>query len=64
MSFWWCLNHARVEGSATDDEGCANIERLGPYDTQDRAAGALDRTRSRTAAQDAADEAEDRWRRG
>lgn len=61
MSFWWCLTHAEVEGSATDDEGCANIERLGPYDTQARAATALDRMRARTAEQDAADEAEDGW---
>ena len=63
MSFWWCLTHSRVEGSATDDSGCANVERLGPYETRERAATALDRTRARTAAEDARDEAEDDWRR-
>ena len=61
MSFWWCLTHARVEGSATDDEGCANMDRLGPYGSQEQAAGALDRARQRTAEQDARDEAEDGW---
>ena len=61
MSFWWCLNHGQVEGSALDDEGCANMDRLGPYDSHEQAAGALERARARTAAQDAADEAEDGW---
>lgn len=61
MSYWWCLAHGRVEGSGTDDEGCANMDRLGPYDTREQAAGALDRARARTAEQDARDEAEDDW---
>ena len=61
MSFCWCLKHGRVEGSSTDDSGCANMDRLGPYATQDEAAGALERARARTAAQDARDEAEDDW---
>ena len=63
MSFWWCLTHARVEGSATDDEGCANMDRLGPYASREQAATALERTRARTAEQDARDEAEDDWGR-
>jgi len=63
MSFWWCLQHARVEGSSTDDSGCANMDRLGPYATEQEAAGALERARARTAAQDARDEAEDDWGR-
>jgi hypothetical protein len=61
MSFWWCLTHAAVEGSATDDSGCANMDRLGPYSSQEQAASALDRARARTAENDARDEAEDSW---
>ena len=30
MSWYYCLVHQRVE----PDEGCANAERLGPYDTE------------------------------
>lgn len=63
MSWWWCLTHGRVEGSGTDDEGCANMDRLGPYASQEQAAGALDRAKARTAEQDARDAAEDDWRR-
>ncbi len=55
MDFWWCLTHGRVE----QGPGCPNNERLGPYDTEQRAATALERTRARTAAEDARDEAED-----
>ena len=61
MSFWWCLTHGTVEGSATDDSGCANMDRLGPYSSQEQAASALDRARARTAENDARDEAEDSW---
>jgi hypothetical protein len=61
MSFWWCLSHGRVEGSSTDDSGCANMDRLGPYGSHEEAAGALERARARTAEQDARDEAEDDW---
>ena len=61
MSFWWCLTHSSVEGSAGDDEGCANMDRLGPYGTREQAATALDRARARTAEQDAKDEADDGW---
>ncbi|MEX2289669.1 MAG: hypothetical protein WD794_05005 [Mycobacteriales bacterium] len=55
MDFWWCLTHGRVE----EGPGCPNKERLGPYATHERAATALDRTRARTAEQDALDEAEE-----
>ncbi len=57
MSWWWCLEHNRVE----QGKGCANMNRLGPYDTQEQAAAALDRARARTAANDAQDEAEAGW---
>lgn len=58
-SYWWCLNHSRVE----DDHGCAHTDRLGPYDTPDDAAQALARARARTEAEDARDAAEDDWGR-
>ena len=64
MSFWWCLSHGRVEGSAQDDDGCRNLDRLGPYSTAEQAAGALESVRARTAAEDARDEAEDDWGKG
>ena len=61
MSFWWCLTHSSVEGSTSEDTGCANLDRLGPYGTREQAGNALDRARARTAEQDAKDEAEDSW---
>ena len=57
MSWWWCLDHERVE----PDKGCANKTRLGPYATQQQAAGAPQRTRERTAAEDARDRADGAW---
>ena len=61
MSFWWCLKHSSVEGSASESLGCANLERLGPYGTSEQAAAALDRAQARTAEQDAKDAADDDW---
>ncbi len=55
MTYWWCLTHAAVE----EGDGCPNKERLGPYTSREQAASAPDRTRARTAAEDARDEAED-----
>ena len=63
MSFWWCLTHGAVEGSANDDSGCRNQDRLGPFDTADQASTALELARARTAENDARDEAEDDWGR-
>ena len=58
MTYWWCLTHAAVE----EGDGCPNKERLGPYATREMAAAAIDRTRARTEAEDARDEAEaDGW---
>lgn len=57
MSWYWCLTHGEVEQGA----GCANMNRLGPYGTAEQAAQAPERTRARTEAQDALDEAEDDW---
>ena len=64
MSFWWCLTHAEVEGSASDDQGCATLDRLGPYASQQEASSALERVRARTAEQDAKDAADDAWGEG
>lgn len=44
MSYWWCLKHGEVEG----DDGCAHAERLGPYQTADEAAHAIDRAHQRS----------------
>ena len=54
MSFWWCLTHGRVE----EGDGCPNKERMGPYGTREQAESVLERTRARTAAEDARDEEE------
>jgi hypothetical protein len=59
MQWWWCLEHKQVE----QGKGCANMSRLGPYGSEAEAAAAPERTRARTEANDAADEAEDGWGR-
>jgi hypothetical protein len=53
--WYWCLKHGRVEPA----EGCANIDRLGPYRTREEAETALDRAHERTERWDAEDDA---WR--
>lgn len=55
--WWWCLTHNRVEHGP----GCPDQERLGPYDTEERAASALQRAAARTAQEDARDRADDDW---
>jgi len=55
VSWWWCLTHGTVEHGP----GCPDKERLGPYETRERAEGALARTRARTEAEDARDAADD-----
>lgn len=55
MSQWWyCLVHQRVEG----EEGCPNSERLGPFDTKEEAANALEIARERNEQWD---RDEDEW---
>ncbi|MEZ5115434.1 MAG: hypothetical protein R2737_04120 [Candidatus Nanopelagicales bacterium] len=49
MSWYYCLVHQRVE----PEEGCANAERMGPYDTEDEAAHALERAAERNEQFDA-----------
>lgn len=55
--WWWCLKHGRTERGP----GCPNQERLGPYDSEEQAATALQRAAERTAAEDARDRADDDW---
>ena len=44
MSWWFCLLHLRTE----EGKGCPNESRLGPYASQEDAAGALARMKART----------------
>ena len=55
--WYYCLRHNRVEG----EDGCANYDRMGPYDTEQEAADAPLRARERSAAWDAEDA---RWDEG
>jgi hypothetical protein len=50
-TYWWCLEHKRVETNG----GCGSTTRIGPYDSADEAAKAVERTRARAAEQDAKD---------
>ena len=43
MKYWYCLNHHRVE----PDDGCANSDRLGPYETSEEASRALEKVEER-----------------
>lgn len=53
MAWYYCLEHQRVE----PDDGCANAERMGPYETESEAAGALERAAERNAEFDSDDDA-------
>ena len=52
MSWYYCLVHQKVE----PEEGCPNAERLGPFATEEQAAGALDLARERNEAFDDGEE--------
>lgn len=54
MAYWYCLRHGRVE----DHTGCANSDRLGPFETEEEAFNALDLARRRNEAWQKEDE---RW---
>jgi hypothetical protein len=43
--YWFCVKHHRVEGPG--GEVCPPIDRLGPYDTEDEAAKALEKAKQR-----------------
>jgi hypothetical protein len=49
--WWFCLKHMRVE----PDRGCPNKDRMGPYESEQEAAGALKRASDRNKAWDEAD---------
>ena len=47
MAFWWCIDHKSVE----EGLGCGSTTRIGPYDTQQQAATALERVKKREGEQ-------------
>ena len=53
--WWFCLKHMRVE----PDKGCPNKDRMGPYSTEQEAAGALQRAADRNKAWDEAEQDEE-----
>ena len=53
--WWFCLKHMRVE----PELGCPNKDRMGPYASEQEAAGALQRAAERNKAWDEADEDDD-----
>jgi hypothetical protein len=53
-TWWWCLEHRKVE----KDFGCGSSTRVGPYDTEQEAANAPERTRARAAEQESRDKAD------
>jgi len=58
MAWWWCLEHKQVE----EQLGCGSTTRLGPYDSAQQAATALERIHQREEEQVAKDqEIERKW---
>ncbi len=49
VSWYYCLVHQKVE----PEEGCANAERMGPYETEAAAEHALETAHERNEAYDA-----------
>jgi hypothetical protein len=52
MSWYYCLVHQKVE----PEDGCANAERMGPYDTEAEAAQAMERAHERNVEFDSGDD--------
>jgi hypothetical protein len=46
--YWFCVKHHKVEGP----DGCAPIDRLGPYPSEEEASHALDKAAQRNEAWD------------
>jgi hypothetical protein len=46
--YWFCVTHHVVE----QEDGCPNEDRLGPYDTAEQAARALEKVQERNDAWD------------
>jgi hypothetical protein len=55
-TYWWCLEHKRVER----DGGCGSTSRIGPYESEQQAASAPERVRARAAEQAARDKADEK----
>ncbi|MCW2897841.1 MAG: hypothetical protein JWO67_106 [Streptosporangiaceae bacterium] len=53
--WWFCLRHMRVEHGA----GCPGKDRMGPYDSKEAAAGALELARQRNEAWRSEDDSDD-----
>ncbi|GAA3553958.1 hypothetical protein GCM10022419_037910 [Nonomuraea rosea] len=53
--WWFCLKHMRVE----PDAGCPDKDRMGPYESELEASGALKRAAERNKAWDEADADDD-----
>jgi hypothetical protein len=60
MTWWWCLNHKRVEEGA----GCGSTLRIGPYESAQEAATALKRVHKREAEEQAREDAEEKEKWG
>jgi hypothetical protein len=60
MSYWWCLEHKNVE----EGLGCGSTTRIGPYDSAEKAASALERVKNREKDQAGKDKEEEKkkWR--
>ena len=60
MSYWWCLDHKSVE----EGLGCGSTTRIGPYDSAEKAASALERVKKREVEQTGKDKEEEKkkWR--
>ena len=43
MSYWYCVKHHKVEPA----DGCAPIDRLGPFDSEEEASHALEKAAQR-----------------
>ena len=46
--WWYCMKHGQAEPA----DGCANVDRMGPYDTRAEAERALDTAAARSEAWD------------
>ena len=58
MSFWWCLEHTKVE----EGLGCGSTSRIGPYEKPEQAQTALSRIGKREKEQEQKDvEEEKKW---
>jgi hypothetical protein len=58
MAWWWCIDHKSVE----EGLGCGSTTRIGPYESKEQAATALERIGKREEDQQQKDKAiEAKW---